>query len=135
MTLNYFLDKNQNDAAAQEKFQKVARAYEILSNDEKRQVYDLDGDEGITEMEAQAGRPASPFDHFFGGGGGGKPTGPDASINMKVTLEELYNGAEKKVSIKKNVICPKCRGTGAKDGKVKRFIYLYFILNAIMNIV
>lgn len=104
---------------AAEKFSKVAAAYEVLSDPEKRQVYDIDGEEGLEEMRAQKNRPASPFDHFFGGGQG-KPKGPDAGVEIQVSLEELYNGAVKEASFHRNVICHKCRGTGAKGGKMKK---------------
>jgi DnaJ-related protein SCJ1 len=60
----------------------------------------------------------NPFDMFFGGGGqGGRRKGPDASVEMEVTLEDLYNGGERSARISRNVICPKCRGSGAKDGE------------------
>lgn len=112
------LDKNAGDAEAEQKFHEIARAYEILSDADKRQVYDLEGFEGLERDEQNNGRQASPFDAFFGGGG--KPRGPDAAVDMPVTLEELYNGAEKQAQFTRNVICRKCRGTGAKDGKVWR---------------
>ena len=54
---------------------------------------------------------------FFGGGQQGRRKGPDASVDMEITLEDLYNGAQRQARISRNVICPKCRGTGAKDGK------------------
>jgi len=63
----------------------------------------------------------SPFDMFFGGGGGGgRRKGPDAAVEMEVSLEELYNGGSRSARINRNVICPKCRGTGAKDGDVTK---------------
>jgi DnaJ-class molecular chaperone len=150
LSLQYHPDKNPGNADAEAKFQRVSRAYEVLSNAETRDVYDTEGEEGLERHAQQAGRPASPFgninlqekveyikcltsynkrssvsfcacaaDQFFGGGG--KPRGPDASIEIPVTLEELYNGAEKKFTFNKNVICRKCRGSGAKDGKVSSF--------------
>jgi DnaJ-class molecular chaperone len=65
----------------------------------------------------------NPFDMFFGGGGqggGGRRKGPDAQVEIDVTLEELYNGGQRQARISRNVICPKCRGTGAKDGQTTR---------------
>lgn len=113
-------DKNAGDAEAATKFHQVTRAYEVLSDAQKRQVYDLEGLEGLEQEEkgGGGGHHASPFDAFFGGGGGGKPKGPDAAVDVTVTLEELYNGAQKQVQLSRNSICRKCRGTGAKDGKV-----------------
>ncbi|KDO34827.1 hypothetical protein SPRG_00888 [Saprolegnia parasitica CBS 223.65] len=118
LSLQYHPDKNPGNADAEAKFQKISRAYEVLSNVETRDIYDLEGEEGLERHTNQAGRPASPFDAFFGGGGG-KPRGPDATVDIPVTLEELYNGAEKQARFMKNVICRKCRGSGAKDGKTK----------------
>ena len=63
----------------------------------------------------------NPFDMFFGGGGqGGRRRGPDAAVEMDVTLEDLFNGGSRSARINRNVICPKCRGTGAKDGETAK---------------
>ncbi|KAJ0412694.1 hypothetical protein ATCC90586_002324 [Pythium insidiosum] len=115
LSLKYHPDKNAGNAEAEQMFHKIARAYEVLSDPQKRQVYDLEGIEGLEQEEQGGGRANSPFDSFFGGGG--KPRGPDAAVEMPVTLEELYNGAQKEARFMKNVICRKCRGTGAKGGK------------------
>ncbi|GLD98521.1 hypothetical protein PINS_up007218 [Pythium insidiosum] len=116
LSLKYHPDKNAGNAEAEQMFHKIARAYEVLSDPQKRQVYDLEGVEGLEQEEKGGGRHSnSPFDSFFGGGG--KPRGPDAAVEMPVTLEELYNGAQKEARFMKNVICRKCRGTGAKGGK------------------
>ena len=107
---------------AKAKQQEISRAYEVLSDPEKRQVYDLEGAEGLERLEKGGGQhAASPFDMFFGGGGGGgRRKGNDAQVEIEVTLEELYNGGQRQARISRNVICPKCRGTGAKDGEQSR---------------
>lgn len=112
------LDKNSGNPSAEENFHKVARAYEVLSDPQKRQVYDLEGVDGLEREEKGGNQQASPFDAFFGGHGG-KPRGQDALLQIAVTLEELYNGGKRDVTFTKDVICRKCRGTGAKDGKVR----------------
>lgn len=120
LSKQYHPDKNAGDEEAQKKFQEIARAYEVLSDSEKRQIYDLEGQEGLERHEKGGNAPASPFDMFFGGGGNQRRKGPDANVEMEVTLEDLYNGAERAARINRNVICPKCRGTGAKGGETKK---------------
>ncbi|GMF33722.1 unnamed protein product [Phytophthora fragariaefolia] len=115
LSLKYHPDKNKGDEEAEGRFHEISRAYEVLSDPQKRQVYDLEGFEGLERDEQSSGRPSSPFDAFFGGGG--KQRGPDAAVDVPVTLEELYNGAQKQAQFSRNVICRKCRGTGAKGGK------------------
>jgi DnaJ-related protein SCJ1 len=118
LSLQYHPDKVKSaggDADTEQKFHEISRAYEVLSDPLKRQTYDLEGFDGLERDEQSAGRAASPFDAFFGGGG--RQRGPDAAVDMPVTLEELYNGAQKQAQFTRNVICRKCRGTGAKDGK------------------
>ncbi|KAE9015265.1 hypothetical protein PR003_g14398 [Phytophthora rubi] len=115
LSLKYHPDKNKGDEEAESRFHEISRAYEVLSDAQKRQVYDLEGFEGLEREEQSAGRPSSPFDAFFGSGG--KQSGPDAAVDVPVTLEELYNGAKKQAQFSRNVICRKCRGTGAKGGK------------------
>lgn len=82
LSLKYHPDKNKdNPQKAKEKFVKIANAYEVLSDDKKRQIYDQYGEEGVKQNEATGGQgggfnfDASSFEdifsHFFGGGGGG----------------------------------------------------------------
>ncbi|CCI46703.1 unnamed protein product [Albugo candida] len=118
LSLKYHPDKQKHENDAEKMFHKIARAYEVLSDPDKRQIYDLEGFEGLKREEQGGGEQRSPFDMFFGGQRS-TPRGPDATITLKVTLEELYQGSKKTTSIERNVICRKCRGTGAKDGKMK----------------
>ncbi|CAK4673351.1 unnamed protein product [Aphanomyces euteiches] len=118
LSLQYHPDKNKGNADAEAKFQKISRAYEILSSPELKDIYDFEGEEGLQRHQNQGNRPPNPFEQLFGGGGG-RQRGPDAAVEVAVTLEELYNGGEKSVTFRKNVICRKCRGTGAKDGKTQ----------------
>ncbi|GAU93263.1 hypothetical protein RvY_05229 [Ramazzottius varieornatus] len=92
-------DKNKGDAKAQEKFQDLGAAYEVLSDTEKREKYDKFGEEGMKQNEMH-GDPFSSFFGdfgFFGGGGNARgqqetPKGADVTIDLEVTLEELYSG-------------------------------------------
>ena len=125
LSLKYHPDKNPGDKTAEKKFQAISRAYEVLSDLEKKQVYDLEGVEGLESLEKGGGGnrgPMNPFDMFFGGGQqqGGRRKGPDAQVEVEVTLEDLYNGGERQARIGRNVICPKCKGSGAKDGATSK---------------
>lgn len=118
-------DKNQDDPDATEKFQQVNEAYEILKDQQKRELYDKYGAEGL--KEGAGDDVGDILSHLFGfdlGGGGGqqsKPRTRNITENVEVSLDDLYNGAEKKVTITRHVACPECNATGAKPGaKVKK---------------
>ncbi|KAJ2077007.1 DnaJ- protein scj1 [Coemansia sp. RSA 988] len=119
-------DKNPGDKEAHERFIEVAEAYEVLSNDEKREIYNRYGEEGLKSQGGPGGGAGfhDPFDifaQFFGGnvrfdrrgGERAKPRAPDVHIHMPVTLQELYAGIEVDVDISKQAICPHCDGSGA----------------------
>eukprot|EP00252_Welwitschia_mirabilis_P018420 TRINITY_DN40956_c0_g1_i1.p1 TRINITY_DN40956_c0_g1~~TRINITY_DN40956_c0_g1_i1.p1 ORF type:complete len:418 (-),score=83.96 TRINITY_DN40956_c0_g1_i1:485-1738(-) len=110
-----------------EKFKELAQAYEVLSDPEKREIYDKYGEDALKEGMGGGGHAHSPFDifeQFFGGGfgmGGSSSRrrqrrGEDVVHPLKVSLEELYNGASRKLSLSRNVICSKCKGKGSKSG-------------------
>ncbi|PQQ18658.1 dnaJ protein homolog [Prunus yedoensis var. nudiflora] len=111
-----------------EKFKELAQAYEVLSDPEKREIYDQYGEDALKEGMGGGGGGHDPFDifqSFFGGspfGGGGSSRGrrqrrgEDVIHPLKVSLEDLYNGTSKKLSLSRNIICSKCRGKGSKSG-------------------
>ncbi|KAK8575638.1 hypothetical protein V6N13_033125 [Hibiscus sabdariffa] len=111
-----------------EKFKELAQAYEVLSDPEKREIYDQYGEDALKEGMGGGGGGHDPFDifqSFFGGspfGGGGSSRGrrqrrgEDVVHPLKVSLEDLYNGTSKKLSLSRNVICSKCKGKGSKSG-------------------
>ena len=143
LAIKFHPDKNPDDKSAEDKFKEGAEAYEVLSNAEKKQRYDQYGHAGVggasggggyggggMNMEdifsqfgdifGGGGGGGSPFDSFFGGGqsrGGGRRVakGTNLRIKVKLTLEEIANGAEKKIKVNKQISCKTCDGTGAKD--------------------
>ncbi|WCJ40129.1 hypothetical protein M5689_021060 [Euphorbia peplus] len=110
-----------------EKFKELAQAYEVLSDPEKREIYDQYGEDALKEGMGGGGGGHNPFDifeSFFGGSpfGGGSSRGrrqrrgEDVVHPLKVSLEDLYLGTTKKLSLSRNVICSKCSGKGSKSG-------------------
>ncbi len=131
--LKYHPDKNPGDNSAEEKFKEAAEAYEVLSNADKRRKYDQFGHAGLRNGQGGGGFSMDIediFSHFgdiFGGnfgGFGGTSRGRSRRVNrgsnlriiVKLTLEEVVKGVEKKIKVNKYVSCSACRGTGAKDG-------------------
>ncbi|XP_049386475.1 dnaJ protein homolog 2-like [Solanum stenotomum] len=111
-----------------EKFKEIAQAYEVLNDPEKREIYDQYGEDALKEGMGGGGGGHDPFDifqSFFGGGGFGgggssrgrrQRRGEDVVHPLKVSLEDLYNGISKKLSLSRNVLCTKCKGAGSKSG-------------------
>lgn len=109
----------------------MTSAYEVLSDSQKRDMYDRFGEQGLSESGGMGGGmdPQDLFSQLFGGaggffGGGGRgPRGPrkgkDLVHRVKATLEELYVGKTTKLALQKHILCSKCDGRGGKEGSVK----------------
>ena len=138
LALKYHPDKNPGDKEAEEKFKEAAEAYDVLSNEEKRRRYDQFGHAGVggagqggfgggmsmDDIFSQFGDIFGSFGGFsgFGGFGGGRSArrvnrGTKLRVKVKMNLQEIATGIEKKIKVKKYVACQHCNGTGAKDGK------------------
>ena len=138
LALKYHPDKNPGDKEAEEKFKKAAEAYDVLSNEEKKRRYDQFGHAGVggagqggfgggmsmDDIFSQFGDIFGSFGGFsgFGGFGGGRSArrvnrGTNLRVKVKMNLQEIATGIEKKIKVKKYVACQHCNGTGAKDGK------------------
>jgi molecular chaperone DnaJ len=139
MALKYHPDKNPNDPEAEAKFKEAAEAYEVLSNAEKRQRYDRYGHDGVKgaagggfhmSMEDIFSQFGDIFGDAFGGafgdafgfgtrGGRGHRRvnkGSNLRVKVKLTLEEVLHGVEKKIRVSKYIPCDACNGTGAEKG-------------------
>lgn len=134
LAIKYHPDKNPDDKSAEEKFKEAAEAYEVLSDAEKRQRYDQFGHAGVGSSAAGGGYGGGMnmddiFSQFgdifggafgggFGGGGGGRRVnrGSNLRVKVKLNLQEIAHGVEKKLKVTKHVACGTCKGSGAKNG-------------------
>jgi len=117
LAMQYHPDRNPSDEA-QEKFKDITHAYEVLSDNEKRGIYDKYGEEGLQGgMGAGFSDPMDIFSAFFGGRSRGESRGPakgqDVMHQLTVSLEDLYNGATRKIRVTRTRICKSCEGSGA----------------------
>ena len=139
LAIKYHPDKNPDDKGAEDKFKEAAEAYEILSNTEKRQRYNQFGHAGVGGASQGGGGGFgggmnmddifSQFGDIFGGGGFGGGSrgggnrrvarGSNLRIKVKLNLQEVAKGAEKKLKVNKFVSCGTCSGSGAKNGQVE----------------
>lgn len=147
MALKYHPDKNPDDHEAEAMFKKAAEAYEVLSNPDKKARYDqyghaaFDGAGGFSGGGMNMDDIFSQFGDIFGGafsgGGGGfsgfgggfgggqrRTKGSNLRIRVKLTLEEIANGVEKKLKVKRKIQAPgttyKTCGTCNGSGQITR---------------
>ncbi len=135
--IQYHPDKNPGDKEAEEKFKEAAEAYEVLSNSEKKNRYDQFGHAGMGSSGGFSGGGMSMDDIFsmfgdvfgdsfgfgeFGGFGGGRSRGgrrvnrgSDLRVKVKLNIEEIASGVEKKIKLNKYVSCQHCNSSGAKN--------------------
>ncbi len=130
-------DRNKGDEAALERFKEAASAFEVLGDEEKREIYDRYGHEGL---ERRGGGPqfqnaadifgafGDIFGELFGGGGGGgaaaanRPRrGDSLRYPVQLDLKEAFLGCKRSVSFERDEICKTCTGNGAKPGTKPEF--------------
>lgn len=132
LAIRFHPDKNPNDPSAEEKFKEVSEAYEILSDPQKRQLYDQYGYDGVRSNFSGGGFSWDDFQHagefqdifgdlfgsLFGMGGGRRvrARGRDLRIRLDISLEDVLFGKDTEVTLKRLESCMKCRGSGAAPG-------------------
>jgi molecular chaperone DnaJ len=144
LVLKYHPDRNPGDKDSEEKFKEITAAYEVLSDPEKRKIYDQYGHAGFGpqgfDWTQDFSRVQHDFSDIFGDmfgdffsdfftGGRSRTSrtstqtrqtrGPDMEHRISVSLKELSAGTEKYVNVARYDICPECKGTGSKSQKGK----------------
>ena len=131
--IQYHPDKNPDNKEAEEKFKEAAEAYEVLSNGEKRELYDRYGHEGLRAQNTGfSGFDSSAFRGFedilgdffnFGFGGNSRSRRksrmqPGRSIEQLLTIsfEDAFTGKEMNIDVRRNEVCQKCQGQGMRKG-------------------
>jgi len=144
LAMKWHPDKNPyNKEEAEKKFKELSEAYQVLSNPQKKEIYDSYGEEGLKNGDGDGdghpfNSPDDIFKMFFGGGGGGFGMSPFGTsmgmgmgmgmdtrinkveqkiVNIPLSLKELYNGSKKKITLKIKHLCTKCNGFGGLNIK------------------
>ncbi len=129
MAMKWHPDQNPGNPEAEAQFKVCAEAYEVLSDPERRAVYDQYGHAGLRQRPAHDFRSMDPQDIFSmfaeifggqGGGGGGRRRGPargyDLETSVEISLADVLHGCEREVKFKRVDVCGTCKGSGAKPG-------------------
>ena len=141
LALKYHPDRNPDNPEAEQKFKESAEAYNVLSDSEKKRMYDQYGHAGFAQSGqargfgsfeeifsafgdifgmGQGGR-GSVFDEFFGFGGSRSGTrtprrGSSLKCQLDISLEEAARGTTRTIDVSRNDTCPTCAGSGAAEG-------------------
>ena len=132
LAMKYHPDRNPDNPESQEKFKEITAAYQILSKPEKRQRYDMGGEQfsgfsGGGDFGFDVSDALNIFMNAFGGGGGFSSgfggqrgstvrRGKDLKARIALTLEEIYSGTDKTLKVSRFDFCSQCDGTGAEKG-------------------
>ena len=132
LAMKYHPDRNQGDAEAEEKFKEAAEAYEVLSDLQKRRIYDAYGKEGLRNSGYSGpGNSEDIFSHIndlfgdlFGFGGGrtrrrdpnAPVQGEDLRYDIRISFMDAVHGVNRQVEITKRETCWTCEGSGARPG-------------------
>ena len=134
LALKYHPDRNPGDREAEERFKEISEAYEVLSDPQKRAIYDSQGISGLhrtgfrgfEDIEDIFSAFSDLFEEFFGFGfkerTGRRPrAGADLSYEISLTLEEVYQGKETEIPLELYQRCEECGGSGLASGAGLRY--------------
>ncbi len=127
MAMKYHPDRNPGDAEAEQRFREAAEAYEVLSDDTKRQRYDRYGHAGLNGASVHDFTGSNLDDilnmfgdvfgeNLFGSRRRGPKRGQDLLYRLSITLEEASRGASKTIELTRQEICATCNGSGSRPG-------------------
>ena len=134
MAKKYHPDKNPDNKEAEAKFKEINEAYQVLSDESKRNMYDRFGKDGVNGQAGGSGGfnggfsgfGADIFDEIFGGGRGrsskkreSQKYNLDMAIELHISFKEAVFGVKKNIEFNYKKSCSKCFGTGAKNGKME----------------
>ena len=141
LAIQYHPDKNPGNKAAEDKFKEATEAYEVLSDDQKKQAYDQFGFAGVEGMGGSSPHDFSQafrgfedifgdfsgiFDTIFGGGsgrrgsGGGQRQGANLRYDIEIPFKDAVFGTKVEIQYTKNEACTACKGSGAANGAGKK---------------
>lgn len=129
LAMKYHPDRNPGDAEAEAKFKEATEAYDVLSDSQKRSLYDQYGHEGLRGTSSydyshmDVGDIFSMFGDIFGDlfggsrrGRRGSSRGRSMQVEIGITLEEVFSGVSKEIEFQRLEVCATCEGSGAKPG-------------------
>jgi len=143
LAVMYHPDKNPGNKEAEDKFKEATEAYEVLSDDQKRQIYDQYGFAGLEGMAGGGGGQGfshafhdfedlfggfgDVFENLFGGGGsssrrrgGGPDQGASLRYDLEISFKDAVFGTKAEISFQHNEVCESCRGTGGAEGSKRK---------------
>ena len=131
LAMKFHPDRNPDDPAAEARFKEAAEAYEVLSDPDRRRMYDQFGHDGLKQRPGHDFRSMNPDDIFsmfsdifegmgFAGGGRGRRSravrGYDLEYPLEITLEEAFEGTDREITFTRVDVCVDCGGDGAAPG-------------------
>ncbi|MDD9951467.1 MAG: molecular chaperone DnaJ [Zetaproteobacteria bacterium] len=127
LAMQYHPDRNPGDKAAEEKFKEASEAYEVLSDQKRKEIYDRFGHQGLSgqgysgpqdtaDIFSQFGSIFEDFFGFSGAGGSRARRGADLRYDLEISFKEAVFGVEKEIEYEREVLCAVCDGSGARPG-------------------